>query len=93
MSYEAVNNQDRKQSKPSVRTVKMSSTLASEILKKASSVALTRRCLELKQIICLMLQDIFTKHGIYTWTKLFEGKRSLTYFSFIKMNKRNIIVS
>ena len=66
MSYEAVNNQDRTQSKPSVRTVKMSSTLASEFLKKASSVALTRRCLELKQIVCLMLQDIFTKHGIYT---------------------------
>ena len=43
MSYEAVNNQDRTQSKPSVRTVKMSSTLASEFLKKASSVALTWR--------------------------------------------------
>ena len=55
MSYEAVNNQDRTQSKPSVRTVKMSSTLAFEFLKKASSVALTRRCLEFKQIICLML--------------------------------------
>ena len=70
-----------------------SKCLASEFLKKASSVALTWRWLELKQIICLMLQDIFTKHGIYTWTKLFEGKLSLTYFSFIKMNKRNIIVS
>ena len=64
MSYVAVNNEDRTQSKPSA--VKMSSTLAFEFLKKASSIAFTRRCLELKQIICLMLQDILTEHGIYT---------------------------
>ena len=41
-----------------------------------------------------MLQDIPTKHGIYTWKKLFEGKLSLTFFLSIKMNKeKNIIVS
>ena len=71
----------------------MSSTLACEFLKNASSIALTRRWLKLKQTICLMLQDIPTKHGIYTWKKLFEGKPSLTYFSSVKMNIRNIIVS
>ena len=35
-----------------------------------------------------MLQDILTKHGIYTWKKLFEGKLSLTYFLSLKMNMR-----
>ena len=42
-----------------------------------------------------MLQDIPTKHGTYTWKKLFEGKLPLTYiFLSIKMNKqKNIIVS
>ena len=65
-SYVAVNYEDRTQSKPSVRTVKMSSTLSFTSLKKASSIAFTRRWLELKQIICLMLQDILAKQGIYT---------------------------
>ena len=94
-SYVAVNHKHITQSKPSVRTVKMSrsSTPAFEFLKKASSIALIQRSLELIQIICLILQDILTKHGIYTWKKLFEGRLSLTYFSSIKMNKQNIIVS
>ena len=40
-----------------------------------------------------MLQDIPTKHGIYTWKKLFEGKLSLTYFFLsIKMNKEKTII-
>ena len=47
----------------------MSSTLSFVFLKKASSIAFTRRWLELKQIICLMLQDILTKYGIYTVEK------------------------
>ena len=63
-SYVAVNHKHTTQSKP--RAVKISSTPAFEIWKKASSIALTRRWLELKQIICLMLQTILTKHGIYT---------------------------
>ena len=91
-SYVAVNHKHITQSKPSVRTVKMSSTPAFEFLKKASSIALIQRSLELIQIICLILQDILTKHGIYTWKKLFiEGRLSLTYFSSIKMNKQNIV--
>ena len=44
----------------------MSSTLSFTSLKKASSIAFTRRWLELKQIICLMLQDILAKEGMYT---------------------------
>ena len=48
----------------------MSSTLSFVFLKKASSIAFTRRWLELKQIICLMLQDILTKYGIHTWKKV-----------------------
>ena len=69
----------------------MSSTLRHlNFLKKASSTALTRRWLELKQIICLMLQDILDKHGIYTRKKLFEGRLSLTYFSSIKMNNETL---
>ena len=90
-SYVAVNHKHITQSKPSVRTVKMSSTPAFEFLKKASSIALIQRSLELIQIICLILQDILTKHGIYTRKKLFEGRPSLTYFSSIKMNKQNIV--
>ena len=65
-SYVAVNYEDRTQSKPSVRTVKMSSTLSFAFLKKASSITFIRRWLELTQILCLMLQEISTKHGIYT---------------------------
>ena len=42
----------------------MSSTLAYEFLKNASSIALTRRWLKLKQTICLILQDILTKREI-----------------------------
>ena len=49
----------------------MSSAVAFEFLKKASSTAFTRRWL--KQIICLMLQDTLTK-------KLLEGRLSFTYF-------------
>ena len=66
----AVNHKHITQSKPVVRTVKMSSTLTFEFFKKASSIALTRRWLELKQIIRLMLQNVLTKHGIYTWKKV-----------------------
>ena len=65
-SYVAVNHKHITQSKPSVGTVKMSSTPAFEFFKKASSIALIRRSLELIQIICFILQDILTKHGIYT---------------------------
>ena len=62
----------------------MSSALAFEFLKKASSTAFTRRWL--KQIICLMIQNTLIK-------KLLKGRLSLTYFLFIKMNIRNIIVN
>ena len=41
----------------------VSNSAAFEFLKKASSIALIRRSLELKQIICLMLQDILTNMG------------------------------
>ena len=62
----------------------MSSALVFEFLKKASSTAFTRRWL--KQIICLMIQDTLTK-------KLLKGRLSLTYFSSIEMNIRNITVN
>ena len=48
----------------------MSSTLSFAFLKKTPDVLFTRRLLELKQIICLMLQDILTKYGIHTWKKV-----------------------
>ena len=39
------------------------------------------------------LFDASTKHGIYNWKKLFEGKLSLTYLSSITINIQNIKVS
>ena len=63
----------------------MSSTLAFEFLKKASSIALTRRWLELKQIICLMLQDILTNMGYIS--EKFIRKKAVINIYFIYQNE------
>ena len=86
-SYVDVSHKHKTPSKPSVCTFKMSSTLTFEFFKKASSIALTRRWLELKQIICLMLQSVLTKHGIYTWKKVIWRKAVINKFFWIYQNE------